>query len=623
MSGLSGRARVLAAVVAAVALFAGVAAVALTLTGDDGPRSGDVPFEALALPEGVNAPGTWSDDEGTDGPVAAVGLSLRTVPEGVTGDRQSLEPFAVSAVDGHATWLDLPGIDLENDGFVGQFALSPDGRWIGWSRHREVRRKGRSSLVGWAVMNTTTGEIRELEDVAAPRVRPVMADLAFSGDSRYLLTSYEIRGRPARRGHQFVAWDVEDETQNLIEKPGKHWLPNVGSSPDAVVWARGRHVYRLDLPTGSRSSITVLQRVVAASWGPDDTAFAYIGAPTAKGSEDPWRLYAGRTLDEARGHAIRLPDEVDPSQLLGWVDERHVVVGHYRDTVHIVDVVSGDVVEQSMAGRGKQLNLPVLAADLWQHPLAEAVAPNGTADPRRPWRWVSGALVVLLAGGLLVLRWRRGRSTSGSPVGASASEAPRPETTTVGQQHDYPAYGGPVYTAPPLRPLATAATGLLLVVFDVRFQGVDVIPDPIGWAMAGAALASLATVHRGFHIAGIAAWLAVIPALPDWFGVENSLIAIAIAVALLVTEFEVCTAVMAVSPARAASASTIRWLTLALSGALALAIVAASAEPEVGVIALVIGLAELVVGICFLVLLYGVANETPPSPAERLDPQNV
>ena len=60
----------------------------------------------------------------------------------MSGERQSLEVFAVSAVDGHAAWIDLPGIAVEDSDVVGRFALSPDGRWIGWSRHREARRPG-------------------------------------------------------------------------------------------------------------------------------------------------------------------------------------------------------------------------------------------------------------------------------------------------------------------------------------------------------------------------------------------------------------------------------------------------------------------------------------------------
>ena len=89
------------------------------------------------------------------------------------------------------------------------------------------------------------------------------------------------------------------------------------------------------------------QPVVTASWGPDATAFAYIGQPRGAG-RGPSRLYAGRSLAQARSHAMPLP--VEPGQLLGWRDQRHVVVGHFRSSVHVVDVVTGDVVKHHLAG---------------------------------------------------------------------------------------------------------------------------------------------------------------------------------------------------------------------------------------------------------------------------------
>lgn len=100
---------------------------------------------------------------------------------------------------------------------------------------------------------------------------------------------------------------------------------------------------------------------------------------------------------------------MQPDQLLGWRDNRHLVVGHFRTTVHVVDVVTGDVVELDMAGYGKPLNAPLLAADLWRNPLGAPVEPDGTTDPRLPFRWGGGALLALLAGALL-LRWRRAQA---------------------------------------------------------------------------------------------------------------------------------------------------------------------------------------------------------------------
>ncbi len=201
-------------------------------------------------------------------------------------------------------------------------------------------------------MNTTTGQVRRLEDPDFDWVRGTVADLEFSGDSRYLLTSYETPDHPdvsRSHGHQFVAWDVADGSRTVIEEPGHYWLPSLGSAPTGVVWARGGEVFRADPVTGDRNTVTVPQHVVTASWGPGGTSFAYIGRPSV-GSRAPWRLYAGRTVAQARGRELDLPSGVEAGELLGWQDSTHVVVGHHRRTVHVVDIVSGDVEEVDMAG---------------------------------------------------------------------------------------------------------------------------------------------------------------------------------------------------------------------------------------------------------------------------------
>lgn len=585
--------RATAAGVAVTVLLVGVIAVVLIGRGES---SGDISLRSPALPEVVNAPGTWLDAERIDGPVAALGLSLRTRPEGITGERESLELFGVSAANGRSAWLDLPGFDLEESSLVGQFAVSPDGRWIGWSRYESSRGpRGGSRFVGWAVMETTTGEVRRLDPVER-RVRDVLADLAFSGDSRYLLTSYQPYDAPARQGHQLVAWDVEDGTSTVIEKPGARLLPNLGSAPTDVVWSRGHTVHRYDVPLAQDSTQVLPHLVVAASWAPDDRAFAYLGAP--KGYRGPIVLYAGSTLVRAREHVIAMPGGLRPGQLVGWVDERHVVIGVYRTTVYIVDIVTGDVVERAMRGSGEQVNSPLLAADLWRQPPIAAPTPGGTGDPRLPWWCISGALLLSLAA-FAVLRYRRRDrrvppTWSGYVVPGPAPQLPR--------------------QVPGLRPLSSAATGLLLVLIDVRLEGFDVIPDPIGWVVAALALTSLERLHRGFSVAGLAAWCGLLVSLPDWVGVEHPLISIATALALLVVEVATCTALISTSPERASSAAAIRRLTVVLSGVLALAILAADAEPGVGVLALTVAVLGFGVAVWFLVTLYGAAKQLPGSP---------
>lgn len=398
------RLRRLAAAGAAAAVVLVVAATALVRVDRPVPAPADVPFDKLHLPERVNAPGAWSSEEGARGPLAAVGFGMRTTPEGWwTGSRQELQPYGVSAVDGLATWIDAPMTEADT------FALSPDGRWIGWARHVAAPSGRQGRLIGWAVMNTVTREVRELADPAVPRPKDVYADLAFTGDSRYLLTSYGERGEPDSRNRRFVAWEVADGTPTVVEETGRYWLPNVGSAPAGVVWARKTTVFRADPVSGERASYEMSSDVMAASWGPDDVAFAYIGRPPGRSGRDS-TLYAGRTLDEARDHALPLGDGL-ADQLLGWTDARHVVVGHYRTDVRVVDVVTGDVVEVDLDGYGRSFNAPLLAGDLWANDLRAPTAPHGTTDPRRPYRWGAGGVAVVgLAGlGLVLVRRRRAR----------------------------------------------------------------------------------------------------------------------------------------------------------------------------------------------------------------------
>ena len=578
----STRSRLVFLIVAGAMLTLVGAVVAPMLASGNGtdahPES--VPFEDLALSDSINAPSPWSDEERDHGPLAALGIATRTVPVGVTDQSQRLETFGVSAVDGHETWVELPGIDTENSGLIGQFALSPDGRWVGWSRHPEGRgSRGNTRSVGWAVMDTTTGKIRELADPDVPRVRDAMADLAFSGDSRYLLTSYETPSSPARRGHQFVAWDVQDGSSVVIEEPGNYWLPIVGSAPTGVVWARGRTVYRHEVDTGRESKLTLPHRVVAASWAPNDTAFAYVGAPN--GVSKRWRLYAGSTVEQARDRTVALPRGVDPYEILGWVDDQRVVVAQSRNTVSIVDIATGVVEEQKMDGSGEQVSTPVLAADLWQNPLAAAVAPDEVSDPRQPWRWFTGALLAALAAVVLVLWRHRGRRAPPGAVGPS----------------------------PSLRPSTMAATGLLLVLIDVNIGSFDLVPDPVGWTLAAVALSSLRPVHRGFYVAGLAAWVALVPSAVEWLGIGGGTVTAMTAVALFVVEVATCTAIVAVRRDREWSASTIRWLTIVLGVALGLALIAVSVEASAGIVVFAVGLADLLVTVWFVVMLYGVAKD--------------
>jgi hypothetical protein len=119
---------------------------------------------------------------------------------------------------------------------------------------------------------------------------------------------------------------------------------------------------------------------------------------------------------------VDLPADVLPGQVLGWRDATHVVVGDHRRSVHVVDIVTGDVDEVDLAGDGEQLNAPYLAGALWSQPLGAPAEPRGTADPRRPWRWGGGGVFVVALGVLLVRRRRSGASLR-RPAGAQTPAA--------------------------------------------------------------------------------------------------------------------------------------------------------------------------------------------------------
>lgn len=386
--------------VLAVALVAGAGAIGVPGAVSDHAASDAEP----RLPTVVNAPGAWSDEVNRPGPVAAVGLALRTTPVGLSDDHQAYASFATSALDGRSSWLDLPGFNLDRSGMTGAVALSPDGRWIGWVR---AAAKGRG-LDGWSILDTITGKVRDLDVEGHDRVRSTMAELAFSGDSQHLLTSYETRDKPknGRRNHQFVAWNVEDGTPVTLEEPGFYWLPSLGSADQGVVWSRNKKVFRADPETGRRDAVTLPHDVMMASWSPDDAAFAYIGRdkPKKKGGPADEYLYVGATPATAN-RVVDLPDTSPIGGMLAWRDPTHVVVGNYRRDAYVVDITDGSVETLDFGGSGEQINDPLLATDLWAKPLRSPAAPTETSDPRRLGRWAGLILfVVLLGGGMVGLR---------------------------------------------------------------------------------------------------------------------------------------------------------------------------------------------------------------------------
>lgn len=178
-----------------------------------------------------------------------------------------------------------------------------------------------------------------------------------------------------------------------------------------------------------------------------------------------------------------------------------------------------------------------------------------------------------------------------------------------------------VPVAAPMRPLATLAWGLLLVVLDFRVQGVDLLPDPIGWGLGAVAALSLfrsvgkaqPEARRWFAATCVACTAALLPAVPEWVGVQHPIITVAVAVAQTVVVFATCTGVMSVLPARRATANAVRWSDLGTASLLAVLMGGATVVPELAPLALLTALATLAVLVWFLVLLFQAAKDPAPS----------
>lgn len=174
-----------------------------------------------------------------------------------------------------------------------------------------------------------------------------------------------------------------------------------------------------------------------------------------------------------------------------------------------------------------------------------------------------------------------------------------------------------VPVAAPMRPLATLAWGLLLVVLDLRFEGVDLLPDPIGWvigAIAAHALfrsvgASQPDVRRWFAATSVACAAAVLPAVPEWVGVQHPIITVAVSMAETVVVFATCTGIMSVLPTRRSTANMVRWSDLGTAAALSILLGSAALEPGLAPFVLVAGLAALAVFVWFLILLFQAAKD--------------
>ncbi len=68
-----------------------------------------------------------------------------------------------------------------------------------------------------------------------------------------------------------------------------------------------------------------------------------------------------------------------------------------------------------------------------------------------------------------------------------------------------------------MRPLVMIVWGIVLVVFDVRIETIDLIPDPLGWALIAWGATLLRSMHAGdsgFTLAMVSAWVGAAWSVP-------------------------------------------------------------------------------------------------------------
>lgn len=173
-------------------------------------------------------------------------------------------------------------------------------------------------------------------------------------------------------------------------------------------------------------------------------------------------------------------------------------------------------------------------------------------------------------------------------------------------------------------PLARVALGLVIVVLDLRFEGVDLMPDPVGWALVLWGLVPLAGRHRGFGAGVAAALVGALLSVPQVLAEPGEALGTLQAVVETVLVFGTCTAIggLADEARVRTTANRIRWtdlgLTVVLTGLASLPVEQPRDVTGVAALAVALGLATLVVMVWFLVFLLGVRHRPAFSDRARV-----
>ncbi len=155
--------------------------------------------------------------------------------------------------------------------------------------------------------------------------------------------------------------------------------------------------------------------------------------------------------------------------------------------------------------------------------------------------------------------------------------------------------------------------GLVMVIVDFRIDGLDIIPDLVGWALCLPALADAASRTRSgwFSLATAGAALGLIGSILGFVDPEESLVVLLETLAMTAVVFGTCSGVIAShpDPRHHATANIIRWMDLALTVVLAVLILAARDGFGIGAEVLLLAIPAFVLIIWFLVFVNRIRPE--------------
>jgi hypothetical protein len=115
--------------------------------------------------------------------------------------------------------------------------------------------------------------------------------------------------------------------------------------------------------------------------------------------------------------------------------------------------------------------------------------------------------------------------------------------------------------------LGRISIGYLLVIIDVRIDGLDVIPDVVGWLLALTGLWSLWSRHSWFQVAALGAGAGALLSVPQLFAEPRHLAVLLTGAAETALVFGTCSGVLALvlDDDVRRSAQWIRWSDLGLT----------------------------------------------------------